>query len=47
MYEALTKDLTPDEKAMITSVFREAEQKAQQESAVTNAASMLPTNGGI
>ena len=46
VYEALTKDLTPDEKAMITSVFQEAEQKAQQEAAAANAVLMLPTNGG-
>jgi hypothetical protein len=31
MYEALTKELTDDEKAMITSVFQEAEQKQLEE----------------
>ncbi|KAF8539741.1 armadillo-type protein [Trichophaea hybrida] len=46
VYEALTKELTADEKAMITSVFQEAEQKALEAEAQRAAAlRMQPTNG--
>jgi len=48
VYEALTKDLTPDEKSVIAGVFQEAEQKmlereAQMAAAV--AAQTLSSNG--
>jgi len=46
VYDALTKDLTADEKTMITSVFQEGEQKAlEAEAQRTATLRMQPTNG--
>lgn len=47
VYEALTKELTADEKSVITSVFHEAEQKKlEQEAQMAAAAATVVLSNG-